>query len=155
MHYPLYCYSSHSSIYERYSLSWNSFSTSSSLVLSVYSNADWFGDPTDCCSTISYYFFLGDSLISWRSKKQTNFLDLALNLNIKPWRMLLQNYFGCLRTWVLLIPMLLFYIVIIVVLFNLLIMMFFTNKQNISKMIVISFVSIFSVGYFNFFPSLL
>ena len=47
------------------------FSTHSSLVLSDYSDVDWTSDPTDCCSTTDYYFFLGDSLISWHSKKQT------------------------------------------------------------------------------------
>ncbi|KAL4022729.1 hypothetical protein IC575_016474 [Cucumis melo] len=47
------------------------FSSQSSLVLSGYSDADWAGDPTDRRSTIDYCFYLGDSLISWRSKKQS------------------------------------------------------------------------------------
>ncbi|KAL0546824.1 hypothetical protein IC582_016742 [Cucumis melo] len=47
------------------------FSSQSSLVLSSYSDADWAGDPTDRRSTIGYCFYLGDSLISWRSKKQS------------------------------------------------------------------------------------
>ncbi|XP_019178900.1 PREDICTED: uncharacterized protein LOC109174062 [Ipomoea nil] len=47
------------------------FSAHSSLTLSAYSDADWAGDPTDRCSTTGYCFFLSDSLISWRSKKQT------------------------------------------------------------------------------------
>ena len=47
------------------------FSSQSSLVLSSYSNADWVGYPTDRRSTIDYCFYLGDSLISWRSKKQS------------------------------------------------------------------------------------
>uniref|UniRef100_A0A2N9GFN4 Integrase catalytic domain-containing protein n=1 Tax=Fagus sylvatica TaxID=28930 RepID=A0A2N9GFN4_FAGSY len=37
----------------------------------AYSDADWAGDPTDCRSTTGYCFLLGDSLISWRSKKQS------------------------------------------------------------------------------------
>ena len=47
------------------------FSSHSSLTLHAYSNADWEGDPTDRRSTTGYCFMLGDSLISWRSKKQT------------------------------------------------------------------------------------
>ena len=47
------------------------FSSHSSLTLQAYSDADGAGDPTDCRSTTGYFFLLGDSLISWRSKKQT------------------------------------------------------------------------------------
>ena len=56
----LCCYSAHSSIPEGHPL-----------VLRAFSDADWAGDPTDCRSTTGYYFLLGFSLISWRSKKQT------------------------------------------------------------------------------------
>ena len=47
------------------------FSSHSSLTLQAYSDANWVGDPIDCRSTTGYCFLLGDSLISWRSKKQT------------------------------------------------------------------------------------
>jgi hypothetical protein len=47
------------------------FSSHSSLDLCVYSDADWAGDPTDRRSTTGYCFLHDDSLISWRSKKQS------------------------------------------------------------------------------------
>ena len=47
------------------------FSSHSSLTLQAHSDADWAGDPTDRRSTTRYCFLLGDSLICWRSKKQT------------------------------------------------------------------------------------
>ncbi|XP_051115788.1 uncharacterized mitochondrial protein AtMg00810-like [Andrographis paniculata] len=47
------------------------FSSNSSLTLSGYSDADWAGDPTDRRSTTGFCFFVDDSLIYWRSKKQT------------------------------------------------------------------------------------
>uniref|UniRef100_A0A2N9IVE1 Integrase catalytic domain-containing protein n=1 Tax=Fagus sylvatica TaxID=28930 RepID=A0A2N9IVE1_FAGSY len=46
------------------------FSAHSTLDLCAYSDADWAEDPTDRRSTTGFCFFLGDSLISWRSKKQ-------------------------------------------------------------------------------------
>ena len=47
------------------------FSSNSSLTLQAYSDTDWAGDPTDHRSTTGDCFLLGDSFISWRSKKQT------------------------------------------------------------------------------------
>lgn len=47
------------------------FSAHSSLHLTAYSDADCMGDPTDRRSTTGFCFFLGNSLISWRSKKQS------------------------------------------------------------------------------------
>ncbi|XP_028089099.1 uncharacterized protein LOC114289556 [Camellia sinensis] len=39
------------------------------LILHAFSDADWTGDPTNRRSTMGFYFFLGDSLLTWRSKK--------------------------------------------------------------------------------------
>lgn len=41
------------------------------LILTGYSDVDWPDDPTNCRSTIGFYLFLGDSLVSWCNKKQT------------------------------------------------------------------------------------
>ncbi|XP_028095398.1 uncharacterized protein LOC114295371 [Camellia sinensis] len=47
------------------------YSAYSSIQLHTFSDADWVGDPIDRRSTIGLCFFLGDCLISWRSKTQT------------------------------------------------------------------------------------
>ncbi|XP_011045946.1 PREDICTED: uncharacterized protein LOC105140704 [Populus euphratica] len=41
----------------------------STTILHAYSNADHGSDPTDRKSVTGFYIFLGDSLISWKSKK--------------------------------------------------------------------------------------
>jgi hypothetical protein len=46
------------------------FPSSSSLELHTYSDADWADDPTYRKSTTSFCIFLGDFVISWKSKKQ-------------------------------------------------------------------------------------
>ncbi|XP_057434376.1 uncharacterized mitochondrial protein AtMg00810-like [Lotus japonicus] len=46
------------------------FPSSSSVQLRAYSDADWAGSPSDRKSTTGFCIFLGDSLISWKSKKQ-------------------------------------------------------------------------------------
>jgi hypothetical protein len=46
-------------------------SSTSSLELHAYSDADHGSDPTDRKSVTEFCIFLGDSLISWKSKKQS------------------------------------------------------------------------------------
>jgi hypothetical protein len=41
------------------------------LELHAYSDADYDSDPTDCKFFTSFYIFLGDSFICWKSKKQS------------------------------------------------------------------------------------
>ncbi|XP_028077349.1 uncharacterized protein LOC114279297 [Camellia sinensis] len=45
------------------------YSAHSSLQLQAFFDADWVGDATNRRSTTGFCFFLGDSLIVWRSKK--------------------------------------------------------------------------------------
>ena len=47
------------------------FSSSSSVQVKALCDADWAGCPDTKRSIIGYSVFLGDSLISWRSKKQS------------------------------------------------------------------------------------
>ena len=47
--------------------------STSTLELRAFSDVGWAGDPFDWKSTTCYCIFLGDSLISWKSKKQSVF----------------------------------------------------------------------------------
>ncbi|XP_057491363.1 uncharacterized mitochondrial protein AtMg00810-like [Actinidia eriantha] len=46
-------------------------SSTSSLILRAYADANWAGDLSDRKSTSGLYVFLDDSLVSWKSKKQS------------------------------------------------------------------------------------
>ena len=49
----------------------SAFSSTSSLELRAYSDADYDSDPIGRKAVTGFYIFLGDSLISWNSKKQS------------------------------------------------------------------------------------
>ena len=133
------------------------FSSHSSLTLQEYSDADWVGDPNDRRSTTGYCFLLGDSLITWRSKKQTIVARSCTEAEYRALAALQLNLFGYVgyyRILVLTDPLQLNFTVIIEVLFKLLIMMSSMNVLNILRLIVISFVIIcFRVhSHFSLFP---
>jgi hypothetical protein len=46
------------------------FPHSNSLQLQAYCDATWASDPSNCRSLSTYYVFLSDSLIAWKTKKQ-------------------------------------------------------------------------------------
>ncbi|KAJ0981894.1 hypothetical protein J5N97_010149 [Dioscorea zingiberensis] len=91
------------------------FPSSSSLELRAYSDADWAGDSTDRKSTTGFCIFLGDSLISWKSKKQPIVSRSSTEAEFVLWPLLLQKLSGCavsLLIWVFLSPVQLLCIVI-------------------------------------------
>lgn len=45
------------------------FPNGASLQLIVFSDADWAGYPDTRCLVTGWFMFLGDALISWKSKK--------------------------------------------------------------------------------------
>ena len=119
------------------------FSSQSFLVLSDYSNADWAGNPTDRRSSTCYYFYLGDSLISWRSKKQSVVSRSSTNPNIPLWPMLPLNFYGFIGSLLIWVPLNRVppsFIVTIVVPYRLLTTMYFMNVQSTSKTIVTLFI---------------
>ncbi|XP_028096794.1 uncharacterized protein LOC114296671 [Camellia sinensis] len=69
--YPLGCFGSHSLLSPGTIFQDLLLSSTSSLDLVAYADPNWTGDITDLKSTSGFCMFLGNSLISWKSKKQT------------------------------------------------------------------------------------
>ena len=75
---------------------WNLLlSSTSSLELHAYSNADYDNDHTNHKYITSFYIFLGDYLISWKSKNQPIVsLPSIEKRNIVLWHLLPKRLFG-------------------------------------------------------------
>lgn len=122
------------------------YSSTSSVSLTAFYDADWSACPDSRCSVTGYCMFLGDSLISWRSKKQ--FLVAVLKLSIDRWLMPLVNSFGfttCLLIFIVFLQDLRLSIATTNLLCILLLIRFTMNALNTLKTIVILFVRSYRV----------
>ena len=70
------------------------FSTKSDFQLKAFCDVDWSGRLDSKKSLTRYYVFLGDNLISWRSKNKILYQDLQLRLNTGQWLQLAMKLLG-------------------------------------------------------------
>jgi uncharacterized protein (DUF2062 family) len=131
-----YC-SSHPSLCEGHLILWFAFFFHSSLHLHVYLDVDWAGDPTNHRFIMGYCFLLGDSLISWRSKKQSVVARSSTDAMYRALADTSSSSIGSYRIWIPLRHPVLLCSVTVGVLFRLGIMMYFMNALNILRSIVI------------------
>ncbi|GFY92681.1 hypothetical protein Acr_08g0010770 [Actinidia rufa] len=120
------------------------------MTLRAYSDADWVGDPTDHLSTTSYCFFLGDSLVSWSSKKQTVVTRSSTEAECCALADGHPRYFGFTgfsKTWALILHLLFFSIVITTVLFRLLTMTSFMKEPSTSRSSATLFATTYSMVF--------
>ena len=126
------------------------YSAQSPRILCAFSDADWVGDPTNRRSTNGYCFFLGSSLISWKSKKQTyvtcsnteaEYRVLADTISEPFWLRWLLKDLGVSTSSATL------FIVTTRVLFILFIMIYSMNGLNTSRSIVILSIIILSMVF--------
>ncbi|XP_019058277.1 PREDICTED: uncharacterized protein LOC109116755 [Tarenaya hassleriana] len=71
------------------------YSASSSLTLKAYSDADWASCPNTRRSITGYCVFLGNSMVSWKSKKQST---VSRSITESEYRALAQT--GCELIWI-------------------------------------------------------
>jgi hypothetical protein len=120
-------------------------SSTSSLELRAYSDADHGSDPTDRKSVTGFCIFLGDSLISWKSKKQ---FIVSQSSTEAEYRAMTSTTKEIVWLWWLLVDMRVFFLILLLcivttrVLFRLLITRFFMSELSTLRSIVILLVII-------------
>jgi hypothetical protein len=70
--------------------------------LTVYTDADWAGNPLDRRSTSGLCAFVGGNLITWQSKKQPVVARSSAEADIGPWQLLQVKSCGyayCFTSW--------------------------------------------------------
>ncbi|GMP32775.1 hypothetical protein CsSME_00006382 [Camellia sinensis var. sinensis] len=132
-------------------------SSTSSLNLVAYADSDWAGDVNDRKSTSGFCMFLGNSLISWKSKKQLLLLALLPKLSTVLWLMLLLSLFGFIVFFLIWVPLSLLRplsIVTTAVLFRLPTILSSMNGRNTLRLIITLSDSIYNLALSHFRSSL-
>ncbi|WMV33164.1 hypothetical protein MTR67_026549 [Solanum verrucosum] len=116
------------------------FPSGSPISLNAFSDSDWVGCPDTRCSISGWCMFLGESLISWKSKKQDRVSKSSTKAEYRSISNACSELYGFLYYLLrldLLNLILLFSTLTIQVRFRLLLIQFFIRRPNTSKWIVI------------------